>query len=98
MLYRPIKFAKLVVTVLLLFSVMFCELPELVSLSDNTSNDFTTQSCRTSEVNAALVTLVPAKAPRSRIPRYAKPPGAPQRTNDLPTSRDLLLLYSTFRT
>jgi hypothetical protein len=92
------KFGRLLAIVLLLLSVACSELPELATLSDNTSNDFTTQSYVAREVALAAVTLVPAEVPvLRRLPRTAFV-DVPQRASSFCISRDLLLLYSTFRT
>ncbi len=98
--FRPwSKFARLLVTAVLLFPVACSELPELATLSDNTSNDFTTQSyAAAAEVTIAAVTFGPAKAPASLMVRREESVNVRQRASSPHISRDLFLLYSTFRT
>lgn len=92
------KFVRFLAIAVLLLSVACSELPELATLSDNTSNDFTTQSYVTREVAVAVVTLAPTEAPVLPVHRSEEFADAPQRANFFCISRDLLLLYSTFRT
>ena len=92
------KFARLFVVVVLLSSLACSELPELARLADNTSNDFTTQSCFGGEVAIAAAIQVMAKTPASGITAHRKSLDIPQGIGLLGISRDLLLLYSVFRT
>jgi hypothetical protein len=80
----------------LLSSLAYSEFPELISLSDNTSNDFTTQSCS----GDVIVTAIPvtAKAPGSRIMPSAEFLDVQKQTNVFCISRDLLRMYSILRT
>ena len=91
------KFARTFVIAALLSSLAYSEFPELVSLSDNTSNDFTTQSCPGEVV---IVTAIPvtAKAPGSRVVPSAEILDVQKQTNVFCISRDLLLMYSILRT
>src|SRR5215469_7077589 len=93
------KLATTFVMAVLLSSLVYSEFPELVSLSDNTSNDFTTQSCLAGSCEVAIVTTipVPAEAPGSCIPN-AKFSDVQRRTRVFCISRDLFLLYSILRT
>jgi hypothetical protein len=95
---RRSKFARLFVLVLVLSSVACSEFPELVSLADNTSNDFTTQSCIAGEVGIAATTQITATVPASRITACEQFLDIPQRISLFGISRDLLLLYSVLRT
>jgi hypothetical protein len=81
----------------LLSSLAYSEFPELVSLLDNTSNDFTTQSC---PAEVVIVTAIPvtAKTPGSRVMPSAEISDVQKQTNVFCTSRDLLLIYSILRT
>ena len=94
---RLSKFARLLVIVVLLSSVACSELPELASLSDNASNDFTIQSCIAAEV-AIAAPLQAAKVLASCIPPRAEFLDVQPRKNVFGISRDLLLLYSILRT
>ena len=85
--------------VVVLSSVACSEFPELARLADNTSNDFiTTQSCIAGEVGIAAATQITATAPASRITACEELLDIPQRISLFGISRDLLLLYSVFRT
>ena len=99
MFHRRSKFARLFVMVVLLSSVACSEFPELARLADNTSNDFiTTQSCLAGEVAIAEATQVTATGPASRITACEELSNIPERISLFGISRDLLLLYSVFRT
>jgi hypothetical protein len=90
------KFAKLFAVVVLLFTLGCSEFPELIRLSDNTCNDFTTQSCIADTITIAAVTEVRAKA--SWIARGEEFFNFLQRRSLFCISPDLLLLYSILRT
>jgi hypothetical protein len=92
------KFARLFVIVVLLSSLACSEFPELARLADNTSNDFTTQSCLADEVAIAAATQVTVKASASRTMACEEFLDIPQRISLLGIPRDLLLLHSVFRT
>ena len=91
------KLARLFATIVILSAVACSEFPELASLADNPSNDFTTQSCLASQIAVESATQRTAIAP-SRITRRDNLFGAPQRISLFAISRDLLVLYSVFRT
>ena len=95
------KLATTFVMAVLLSSLAYSEFPELASLSDNTSNDFTTQSCLAGSGEVAIVTAipVPAKAPGSCIPN-AKFSDVQLRLRPrvFSISDNLFLLYSILRT
>lgn len=91
------EFARLFVVVVLLSSLACSEFPELSRLADNTSNDFTTQSCLEGEVAVAAATQVMARTPASCTMPRGESSDMPRRTGLFGVSRDLLALYAVFR-
>jgi hypothetical protein len=92
------KFARFFVLVVLLSSLACAEFPELASLADNTSNDFTTQFCLGAEGAMVGAIRTMAKAPTSRMMACQAYSHIPQRINLFGISRNLLPLYSVLRT
>ncbi len=92
------KFARFFVIVVLLSSLACAEFPELASLADNTSNDFTTQFCLGAEgmIVGAIRTM--AKAPASRVMAGEVYLRIPRRVSLFGIPRNLLHLYSVLRT
>jgi hypothetical protein len=84
--------------VVLLSSLACSEFPELARLADNTSNDFTTQSCFAVQVAIAAGTQVMAKTPASGFTACRESLNIPHTIGHWGVSRDLLQLYSVFRT
>ena len=90
--------AKFFVLAVLLSAVASSELPELARLMDIASNDFTAPSCLAGEIGSAVAAQVTAAGPVSRITLGQKPSDAPQQPGIFHRPRNLLLLYSIFRT
>lgn len=89
-----------VIACMLLCGIVAAELPELLSLADNTSNDFTIQKTGSGEcapmLSAANHELIPAdkKDPESGThPRQAATLGRAK-----PPSPELVALYAVLRT
>lgn len=91
------RLAQTLVMAIVLSVVVCSELPELIRLVDNTTNDFTTPASLIEQAES-----VRASQPAVRItvshcrPRYAVP-DVFQRWAPLNLSRDLLSLYSIIR-
>lgn len=87
---------KLLVLAVLLSAIACNELPELIQLVDNPTNDFTAPSSfRAVAVAAPLRAMPTGRA--SFVPSYRKPSGVPPETVSR-APRDLLLLQSLLRT
>jgi hypothetical protein len=88
-----------VVGLVMLVSALACsELPELTTLIDNPSNDFTISSSSSSVGVTAVAAQVTATVCVSRAavrPTFAE---APQHESPFRGSRDILALYSLLRT
>jgi hypothetical protein len=92
--------AKVFVFAVLLSSLMCSELPELVKLTDKTSNDFTTPSYVMRKVASAVAAQVTAAVttPASRITSSRNSSVVlPQQASFIRNSRDLLLSCSLLR-
>ena len=92
------KFARFFVIVVLLSSLACAEFPELASLADNTSNDFTTQFCLGAEGAMVGAVRIMAKAPTSPMMAGAAYLHIPRRVSLFGISRNLLLLCCVLRT
>ena len=97
---RSIKWLVPVVATLLIVGIFTAELPELVSLLDNTSNDFVTRKVSRGE-RAPTLTM----ASHGAVLPDTKPPGYERRAGFVATfvgpeaiSSDLLVLHSVLRT
>jgi hypothetical protein len=92
--------AKVFVLAALLSALVFSEFPELVKLTDDTSNDSTTPSYVVQEVTSAIAAQATATVmtPAPRITSSRKSSAALQQTSFIRNSRDLLLLCSLLRT
>jgi hypothetical protein len=92
------KFARFFVIVVLLSSLACAEFPELASLADNTSNDFTTHFSLGAEGAMVGAIRAMAKAPASRRMACEEYLRIPRRISLFGISRNLLLLCSVLRT
>ena len=84
---------------LLLCGIASAEIPELLSLIDNTSNDFTISNASRQQCTPTLSELTSNSVPldTQNFERGAHPHCAPPVVGAETTSSDLFVLYSDFR-
>jgi hypothetical protein len=92
------RIAEIFVLMLLVSSVACGELPELVSLTDNTSNDIVILSVPSAGVIPAAVTLVTPGSCAAIVSNDQKLSGVQQKILPSRSSRDVLALQSLLRT
>jgi hypothetical protein len=95
--YFVSRVVRLVALVMLVFALACSELPELTTLMDNSSNDFTVVASSSPDVAAvaAQVTATVCVSPPTLRPTFV---AAPQHVSCVRGSCDILALYSLLRT
>lgn len=87
-----------VLAMAIVLSVLVCsELPELIRLADNTTNDFTTPSSLIEEADSLRESQPAVRIRVLHCPRRYPVPDVLQRAAHLNLSRDFLSLYSIIR-